>query len=172
MGFPASHKSNCHGAGCREVDMRCLKFSSNIILYLLFKNHPSQNTCEVVEPCTCPFSSSPSEAFWIVTTILVPPHSALVLGVGAPIKAAARISGGRPSSSFFTNIFITELKSTGSGIISALSRGTERRPESRALPRTAGSPAASHILKGVVRVAAGDIARVLGVCESVVKEVH
>ena len=102
----------------------------------------------------------------------MPPHSALVLGVGAPIKAAARISGGRPSSSFFTNIFITELKSTGSGIISALSRGTERGPERRALPRTAGSLAASRHLKGVVRVAAGDVACVVGKCEGYVKEIH
>ena len=102
----------------------------------------------------------------------MPPHSALVLGVGAPIKAAARISGGRPSSSFFTNIFITELKSTGSGIISALSRGTERGPERRALPRTAGSPATRCHLKGVVRAAAGDVALVAGEGERVVKEIH
>ena len=40
------------------------------------------------------------------------------------------------------------------------------------MPRTAGSLAASRHLKGVVRVAAGDVARVVGVCDSVVKEIH
>ena len=40
------------------------------------------------------------------------------------------------------------------------------------MPRTAGSLAASRHLRGVVRVAAGDVARVFGVCEGVVKEIH
>ena len=65
-----------------------------------------------------------------------------------------------------------EVKITGSGVISAIPRGTERGSESRALPRTAGSLAASHILRGFVRVAAGDVTRVVGVCEGVVKEIH
>ena len=97
------------------------------------------------------------------------PYSALVLGVVAPVQAAASVSGGRSST---LRIFTSELKITCFGVISALSRGTERGPERRALPRTAGSLAASRHLKGVVRVAAGDVARVLGVCERVVKEVH
>ena len=99
-------------------------------------------------------------------------YSALVLGVCAPIKVAARISGGRPPTLSILRIFASELKITRFGVISALSRGTERGPERRALPRTAGSLAASRHLKGVVRVAAGDVARVVGVCDSVVKEIH
>ena len=96
-------------------------------------------------------------------------YSALVLGVCTPIKVAASVSGGRSST---LRIFTSELKITRSGVISALSRGTERGPESRALPRTAGPPATSCHLRGVVRVAAGDVARVVGVSESTVKEVH
>ena len=99
-------------------------------------------------------------------------YSALVLGVGAPIKVAASVSGGRPSTLSTLRIFASELQITGSGVISALSRGTERGPERRALPRTAGSLAASRHLKGVVRVAAGDVARVVGEGEGVVKEIH
>ena len=99
-------------------------------------------------------------------------YSALVLGVCAPIKVAARISGGRPPTLSILRIFASELKITRFGVISALSRGTERGPERRALPRTAGSLAASRHLKGVVRVAAGDVDRVVGVGESVVKEIH
>ena len=99
-------------------------------------------------------------------------YSALVLGVCAPIKVAASVSGGRPSTLSTLRIFASELQITGSGVISALSRGTERGPERRALPRTAGSLAASRHLKRVVRVAAGDIARVRGVCEGSVKEIH
>ena len=67
---------------------------------------------------------------------------------------------------------VVELKITGSWVVRTVPGGTERGPESRALPRTAGSPAASHILRGVVRVAAGDVDRVVGVGESVVKEIH
>ena len=40
------------------------------------------------------------------------------------------------------------------------------------MPRTAGSLAASRHLQGVVRVAAGDLAGVVGVCESSIKEIH
>ena len=65
--------------------------------------------------------------------------------------------------------FLIELQITGSRTIP---RGTKRGSKRRALPRTAGSLAASHVLRGVVRVAAGDVARVVGVCERVVKEVH
>ena len=97
------------------------------------------------------------------------PYSALVLGVVAPVQAAASVSGGRSST---LRIFTSELKITGSGVISALSRGTERGSERRALPRTAGSLAASYHLKGVVLEAAGDLARVVGICESIVKEIH
>ena len=68
--------------------------------------------------------------------------------------------------------FVVELKITGSGVVRTLPGWTERGPERRALPRTAGSLAASHVLRGVVRVAADDVARVFGVCERVVKEVH
>ena len=99
-------------------------------------------------------------------------YSALVLGVGAPIKVAARVSGGQPSTLSTLRIFASELQITGSGVISALSRGTERGPERRALPRTAGSLAASHYLGGVVRVAAGDVACVVGEGECIVKEIH
>ena len=99
-------------------------------------------------------------------------YSALVLGVGAPIKVAASVSGGRPSTLSTLRIFASELQITGSGIISALSRGTERSSESRTLPRTAGSLAASRHLRGVVRVAAGDVARVVGEGECIVKEIH
>ena len=96
-------------------------------------------------------------------------YSALVLGVVAPVQAAASVSGGRSST---LRIFTSELNITRSGVISALSRGTERGSESRALPRTAGSLAASHVLRGVVRVAAGDLAHSIGVCEGIVKEIH
>ena len=68
--------------------------------------------------------------------------------------------------------FVVELKITGSGVVRAVLGGTERGPERGALPGTAGSPAASCQLSGVVQVAAGDVARVVGVCEGVVKEVH
>ena len=68
--------------------------------------------------------------------------------------------------------FVVELKITGSWVISTIPGWTERGSERRALPRTAGSLAASCHLNGVVRVAAGDVACVLGVCESVVKEIH
>ena len=40
------------------------------------------------------------------------------------------------------------------------------------MPRAAGSLAASYHLKGVVLEAAGDLARVVGICESIVKEIH
>ena len=68
--------------------------------------------------------------------------------------------------------FVIEPHITGSGVFRTIPRGTERGSERRALPRTAGSLAASRHLKGVVRVAAGDVARVVGKCEGVVKEVH
>ena len=97
------------------------------------------------------------------------PYSALVLGVVAPVQAAASVSGGRSST---LRIFTSELNITGSGVISALSRGTERGLECRALPRTAHSKAASHFLKGVVRVAAGDLDRVVRMREGVVEEIH
>ena len=129
-------------------------------------------TSEVVEPRTRFPSPGPFQAFWIVTAILVGSYSALVLGICAPIKVAARISGGRPPTLSILRIFASELKITRFGVISALSRGTERGPERRALPRTAGSLAASHVLRGVVRVAAGDLAHLIGRCEGIVKEIH
>ena len=95
-----------------------------------------------------------------------------MLGICAPVKVGARKGGCGASTFFFLRIFASELEITGSGVIGALSRGTERGSERRALPRTAGSLAASRYLGGVVRVAAGDVARVVGVCERVVKEVH
>ena len=95
-----------------------------------------------------------------------------MLGICTPIKVAARISGGRSSTLSILGIFASELKVTGSGVISALSRGTERGSERRAFPRTAGSLATSHYLGGVVRVAAGDVARVVGEGKSIVEEIH
>ena len=83
------------------------------------------------------------------------PYSALVLGVVAPVQAAASVSGGRSST---LRIFTSELKITGSGVIGTLPGWTERGPERRALPRTAVSAATSHHLRGAVRVAAGDLA--------------
>ena len=68
--------------------------------------------------------------------------------------------------------FLIEVNITGSGVVRTLPGGTERGPERRALPRTAGSLAASRHLKGVVRVAAGDGASVFRVGEGVVKEVN
>ena len=68
--------------------------------------------------------------------------------------------------------FVVELKITGSWVVRTIPGWTERGSERRALSRTAGSLAASRHLKGVVRVAAGDVARVVRVCEGVVKEVH
>ena len=68
--------------------------------------------------------------------------------------------------------FVAELKITRSWVISAIPGWTERGSERRALPRTAGSLAASRYLGGVVRVAAGDLARVLGEGECNVKEIH
>ena len=61
---------------------------------------------------------------------------------------------------------------TGSRVFRTIPGWTERGPERRALPRAAGSLAASRHLRGVVRVAAGDVARVVGVGESGVKEIH
>ena len=98
------------------------------------------------------------------------PYSALVLGIGAPVQVAPRISVSWPS--LILSCFVIELKITGSGVVRTIPGGTERGSERRALPRTAGSLAASRHLKGVVRVAAGDVARVVGVRESVVKEIH
>ena len=67
---------------------------------------------------------------------------------------------------------IIELKITGSRVVGTVPGGTEQGPDGRAFPRTAGSPTASHVLGGVVRVAAGDVDRVVGVRERVVKEIH
>ena len=100
------------------------------------------------------------------------PYSALVLGIRAPVQAGPCVSVSRSSPSLILSCFVAEHEITSSGVISALSRGTERGPERRALPRTAGSLAASHYLGGVVRVAAGDIARVVGEGECIVKEIH
>ena len=129
-------------------------------------------TCEVVEPWTCLLSSSPPQALWTVATILMLPYSALVLGVSTPVQAGPCVSVCWSSPSLILSCFVVELKITGSGVVRTLPGWTERGPERRALPRTAGSLAASHVLRGVVRVAAGDVARVFGVCERVVKEVH
>ena len=68
--------------------------------------------------------------------------------------------------------FVVELKITGSWVVRTIPGWTERGSERRALSRTAGSLAASRHLKGVVRVAAGYVGHVLGVCERVVKEIH
>ena len=95
-----------------------------------------------------------------------------MLGICAPVKVGARKGGSGSSTFFFLCIFASEFESTGSGVIGALSRGTERGSKRRALPRTAGSLAASHHLGGVVRVAAGDVARVVGEGECIVKEIH
>ena len=100
------------------------------------------------------------------------PYSALVLGIGAPVQVAPRISVSWPSPSLILSSFVAELKITGSGVISAIPGGTERGSERRALPRTAGSLAASRHLRGVVRVAAGDLAHLIGRCEGIVKEIH
>ena len=129
-------------------------------------------TSEVVEPWTCFPSPLPLQAVWIVTAILMNPYSAPVLGIGAPVQVTPRISCSRPSTLSTLCIFTSELKITGSGVVGALPWGTERGPERRALPRTAGSLAASYHLKGVVLEAAGDLARVVGICESIVKEIH
>ena len=82
---------------------------------------------------------------------------------------------------------MVEVNLTGSGVIRTILGWTEGGPESRALAGTACSLAASrHLkgvefsfiqvlrlhLKGVVRVAAGDVARVVGEGEGVVKEIH
>ena len=69
-------------------------------------------------------------------------------------------------------MILIELKITGSRVVCTVSGGTEGGPKSRAFPFTADSLAASHIRGGVVLVAAGDVARVVGVGESVVKEIH
>ena len=130
------------------------------------------HTSEIVEPCTGFPSPLRLQAFWIVTAILVGSYSALVLGICAPVKVGARKGGCGASTFFFLCIFASEFEITGSGVIGALSRGTERGSERRALPRTAGSLAASHYLGGVVRVAAGDVARVVGEGERIVKEIH
>ena len=50
-----------------------------------------QLTSEIVDPSTCFFSSFPLQAFWVVAAILVHPHSALMLGIGAPVQVQARI---------------------------------------------------------------------------------
>ena len=68
--------------------------------------------------------------------------------------------------------FVVELKITGSWVVRTIPGWTERGSERRALPRTAGSLAASRHLKGVVRVAAGDVARVVGEGKSIVEEIH
>ena len=99
-------------------------------------------------------------------------YTALVLGIGAPCQVTAWKSCSRSSPSLILSSIVTELKITASGVVRTIPRGTERGPKRRALPRTAGSLAASHHLKGVVRVAAGDVARVVGVCEGIVKEIH
>ena len=130
-------------------------------------------TGKVVEPCTCLFSIfGPFQALWIVTAILVLSYSALVLGICAPIKVKGRQSVGRSSTLSILSSFSSDLKFTGSGVLSALSRGTERGLECRALPRTAHSKAASHFLKGVVRVAAGDLDSVVRMREGDVEEIH
>ena len=68
--------------------------------------------------------------------------------------------------------FVVELKITGSWVVRTIPGWTERGSERRALPRTAGSLAASRHLRGVVRVAAGDVARVVGEGKSIVEEIH
>ena len=67
---------------------------------------------------------------------------------------------------------MVEINLTGSGVFRTIPGWTKRGPESRALASTACTLAASCHLKGVVRVAAGDVARVVGEGEGVVKEIH
>ena len=88
----------------------------------------------------------------------MPSYSALVLAISAPSKIT-------PGKS------IVDVEFTGFGVIGTDPRWTEHGPKRRALPRTAGSPAASRHL-GVARVAAGDIARVVGEGESTIKEIY
>ena len=59
---------------------------------------------------------------------------------------------------------------TGSAVFRTIPGWAKRGPESRALTGTACSLAASRHLKGVVRVAAGDVAPVFRVGEGFVKE--
>ena len=59
---------------------------------MFLNNQAFNNTGEVVEPCTCSFSSFPRETVWIVTTILMLPYSAPMLGIGTPVQVAPRIS--------------------------------------------------------------------------------
>ena len=100
------------------------------------------------------------------------PYSALVLGIRAPVQAGPCVSVSRSSPSLILSCFVAELKITGSGVVRTIPGGTERGSERRALPRTAGSLATSHYLGGVVRVAAGDVACVVGEGECIVKEIH
>ena len=68
--------------------------------------------------------------------------------------------------------FVIEFKITGSRVVRTIPGWAERGPECRALPRAAGSLAASRHLKAVVRVAAGDVAHIVGESEGVVEEIH
>ena len=70
----------------------------------------------------------------------------------------------------FTDEF--KVNFTGSRIVRAIPGWTERGPECRALPRTAGSLAASRHLRGVVPMATGDVAHAVGEGEDNVKEIH
>ena len=53
---------------------------------------------------------------------------------------------------------MVEINLTGSGVVRTIPGWTKRGPESRAMAGTACSLAANRHLKGVVRVAAGDVA--------------
>ena len=73
------------GMSCLNVTILNFKYFHNFVFFF--------NTSEVVEPRACIFSSFPLEAFWVVTAILVHPHSALMLGIGAPVQVAPCIGG-------------------------------------------------------------------------------
>ena len=165
---PASHRSNCHGVGCQGMGMsslECYHWSSNLFMCLLF------NTSEIVEPSTCFFSPCPLEALWIVTASLVLPHSALMLGIGAPVQVSPRIGGYWPTSSLS---ILGTLKDdlTRSGVVCTIARGTKRGSKCWALPFAADPLTTSHLSRGVVWFTTGDLARVVGKGEGVVKEIH
>ena len=122
-------------------------------------------TCEVVEPWTCFLSSHPGQTVWIVTTLRVHSYSAPI--TLTPFKVNRSQCGCWPST-----LFISTSEQTRFGIIGALSRGAERGPYRWALTRTACSLAASRHLRGVVRVAAGDLAHVFWGREGIVEEIH
>ena len=140
----------------------------------MVKYHTLGLTREIVEPWTrfllIFLSLRFLQAVWIIATFWVDSHSAPI--TSAPFQITSCQSGSWPSTLFILGVFTSELDLTGFRVVRTIPGWTERGIESRACSGTACSLAASHHLKSVVRVAAGDIAPVFWVTEGVVKEVN